>query len=47
MFNIIYTIIIINNLETSNSLLLNELDVNKIIPTKIPASEANTYTSAA
>ena len=44
MFNIIYTIIMLNHLETSNyNILLNELDVNNIIPAKIPASEANMY----
>ena len=47
MYNIIYTIIMLNNLETSNSLVLKELDVDKIIPAKIPASEVNLYSNAA
>ena len=47
MYNIIYTIIILNNLETSNSLVLKEPDVDNIIPTKLPASEANLYSNAA
>ena len=46
IYNIIYIIIILNNLEISNSLVLKELDVDKIIPAKIPASEANLYSHA-
>ena len=47
MYNIIYNIIILNNLETGNSLVLKELDVDKIISAKIPASEAKLYSNAA
>ena len=45
-YNIINTFIILNNLETSNSLVLKKLDIDKIIPSKIPASEANLYGNA-